>query len=111
MAMNVIICTVPTTYSRLPPIMVEEDHDCDECGSTHELEKCPLCGSWISFNYGMGSYAYCNNEECDWRYETGCGGWIIQDSFTSEKHYKESERYPIHCNVHDCHAWICFNGD
>ena len=54
-----------------PPTLIEKDHDCQECGSTHDLEACPKCGSWISHGYGLmfggfGAYKYCNNDSCDW---------------------------------------------
>jgi len=56
------------------PIMVEENHDCKECGKVHDIEKCPKCGSCIDVGYGlvgggMGSYKACMNEECDWFYK------------------------------------------
>ncbi len=110
---SIIICQEPET-SPHPPILVEKEVYCGECHSLHELEKCPLCGSWISFTYGMGNYAVCDSEMCNWVYDLaiqGCMGWYIQDNFISLEHYKESDKFPIRCEVHDCHAWECFNGD
>jgi hypothetical protein len=54
-----------------PPVLVEKDHDCKECGKTHDLEKCPRCGSWITPGFGLmgggfGPYWFCNNDDCDW---------------------------------------------
>jgi len=106
-----IVCSTPSTYSKVPPIMVEKDKFCEECNSVHDFEKCPLCGSWIGFNYGMGNYAFCENVECDWRYETGCGGNFIEEYFISAQQYLDSDRYPIHCNPHDRDAWECFDDE
>lgn len=55
-----------------PPVLVEEEVYCGECHQLHELEKCPLCGSWIAFGYGImfggiGSYAFCDSDDdCEW---------------------------------------------
>jgi hypothetical protein len=53
------------------PILVEKDADCPDCGSVHDLEKCPKCGAWITHGFGLmgggfGPYKFCNNEQCDW---------------------------------------------
>ena len=57
-----------------PPVLIEKDHDCQECGTVHDMEACPKCGSWISVGFGLtgggfGLYKYCNNEKCDWFYK------------------------------------------
>lgn len=35
-----------------PPLMVDPDRFCDDCGKNHEFEKCPKCGSWIDLGFG-----------------------------------------------------------
>lgn len=110
---SVIMCGPgPTTFSNLPPIIVEEDVYCKDCGTNHEMEKCPLCGSWVDFNIGLGAHhQFCRNSECDWRFMLGCGGNFIEEYFISDEQYRESEFFPIHCNAHNRDAWICFNGE
>lgn len=56
-----------------PPVLVEQDHNCAECGSVHEIEHCPKCGSDIGLGFGLagggfGEYKYCLGEkgDCDW---------------------------------------------
>lgn len=53
------------------PVMVEKDANCAECGSVHDIERCPKCGAFIELGYGLafggiGEYKYCSNEACDW---------------------------------------------
>ena len=53
------------------PVLVAESAHCDECGSEHEIEVCPKCGSFITLGYGLmfggcGVYKFCNNDACDW---------------------------------------------
>ena len=38
-----------------------------------------------------------------------CAGWRIQE-FGSREVYVEyvEDNGPIHCDVHDCDAWLCF---
>lgn len=57
-----------------PPVMVSEAEHCVECHQTHEMEKCPKCGSWIQMQYGMmfggmGLAKWCRNDDCDWFYK------------------------------------------
>ncbi len=61
----------PVTTIGTPPVLVLLDANCIDCGSVHDIEKCPDCGSWIEFGYGLagggcGSYKYCTNESCHW---------------------------------------------
>jgi hypothetical protein len=61
----------------IPPILVEKDRLCEECGSIHDIEKCPLCGSFIHIGYGfmgggLGTYYTCGFDEftgCPWMYK------------------------------------------
>jgi len=77
---EIIVCGVDPDGKELKPgqvtgglaaIMIEESHDCKDCGREHELEKCPKCGSWIFIGYGlayggMGEYKECDSDSCDW---------------------------------------------
>ncbi len=56
------------------PIMVEENANCAECGSVHDIEACPKCGASIELGYGLafggvGAYKYCSSETCDWSWK------------------------------------------
>lgn len=37
-----------------PPVMVEENADCPDCGKVHDIEACPDCGADIIISYGLG---------------------------------------------------------
>lgn len=57
-----------------PPIFVDANHRCEDCGEIHDREKCPRCGSWIGHGFGLagggyGLYKYCLNEACDWMWK------------------------------------------
>lgn len=52
-----------------PPILLERNHNCNECGCIHDLEVCPCCGSWIDIGFGLafgsfGPYKSCTL--CNW---------------------------------------------
>lgn len=56
-----------------PPILVQEDYDCPECGKVHKLEACPDCGSndvfygfGLGFGPGYGPYKAC---DCGWSWK------------------------------------------
>lgn len=56
-----------------PPILVEEDAHCEECGQVHDMEKCPDYGAWIDIGYGLafggcGTYKSCVNS-CGWSWK------------------------------------------
>ena len=112
---SIIICGIskPTTDQK-PPILVEKEVFCGECHQLHELEKCPECGAWIEIWHDPMSYLtnkYCL-KECGWHYSyrEGCMGNFIGEMFISKEQYEASDEYPFHCDVHDCHAWVCFEG-
>lgn len=57
-----------------PPVLVEKDAACGDCGKRHDMEKCPRCGSWIGMGYGLagggvGVYYYCLGDGCDWTFK------------------------------------------
>ncbi len=57
-----------------PPILVERDAACGDCGRRHDMEKCPKCGSWIELSYGLmggglGAVKFCSNEKCNWMFK------------------------------------------
>lgn len=57
-----------------PPILVAENKFCDECGYTHDFEKCPECGAWIDIGFGLayggfGEYKSCQSDKCNWFYK------------------------------------------
>lgn len=57
-----------------PPVLVERDALCPECGGRHDMEKCPDCGSWIGMGFGLafggfGEYKFCTDEKCGWRWK------------------------------------------
>lgn len=72
--MNILVCgagSLPPGEHGTPPIMVEKNADCKDCGRKHDLEKCPKCGSWIEVGWGLmfggfGEYKFCQNDKCDW---------------------------------------------
>lgn len=75
--MNLIVCGVktlaPGEYGT-PAILVDKDKHCDECGHSHDFEKCPECGAWIELGFGLmfggfGEYKYCRNDKCKWTWK------------------------------------------
>lgn len=113
--MSVILCGLPRPQGD-PPVPVEKDHDCEECGNTHDLEQCPKCGSWISFGFGLmaggcGPYMFCNNEECDWvRKDTsGCAGHEVEGLWEGGYRHHIERHGSIWCEAHQCDAWLCFD--
>lgn len=55
------------------PKLLQRDVDCEDCGTRHDVEVCPKCGSFIALGYGLmfggcGEYRFCNedNGPCDW---------------------------------------------
>jgi len=112
---DIIICTIQKPQAnQKPPVLIESEVYCAECHSIHELEKCPECDSWIDVWYDPMSFLTnkaCGSE-CGWSYSEreGCMSWFINDMFTSREHYESSDEYPLHCEVHNCHAWECFAG-
>lgn len=75
--MSLIVCgtpALPPGEHGTPPILVEKNADCSECGQKHDLEKCPKCGSWIEIGFGLmfggfGEYKFCQNDKCTWRWK------------------------------------------
>lgn len=58
----------------VPPILVEKNKDCQECGRVHDIEVCPLCGSFIFLGFGflgggLGEYKICDADTCPWIYK------------------------------------------
>jgi hypothetical protein len=59
----------------VPPILKEKNANCEDCGEVHDIELCPLCGSfiYISFGFvggGFGQYYICDGEkDCPWIYK------------------------------------------
>lgn len=65
-----------TEYGQRPD-PVSRDTDCAECGQRHDIEKCPICGSWIEHGFGLagggfGAYKYCPSDGCGWIWKR-CG--------------------------------------
>jgi hypothetical protein len=63
----------PGTYGT-PPILVEKDAQCPDCSQRHDMEKCPKCGSWIGFGFGLmgggyGPYKFCQADNCNWLWQ------------------------------------------
>ena len=73
--MSLIVCGVPNLppgEHGKPPILVEKDADCSDCGQKHDMEKCPECGSWIELGFGLmfgglGEYKFC--QKCNWHWK------------------------------------------
>jgi len=69
---DIHLCGVAFDTVAYPPaILVEKDADCDECGTVHDIEVCPLCKSYIQLGYGlmfggMGAFSFCLNDDCNW---------------------------------------------
>lgn len=49
-----------------PPVFVEADRFCSDCGRRHDFEKCPRCGAWIEIQYGIGGLRKWCAAECGW---------------------------------------------
>lgn len=52
----------------VPPVFVEADRFCDDCGKIHDFEKCPKCGAWIHIWYGIQGLIHVCQAECGWQY-------------------------------------------
>jgi hypothetical protein len=52
--------------SGTPPIFVEADRLCEDCGKRHNFEKCPKCGAWIHIWYGLGGLKHVCDAGCGW---------------------------------------------
>lgn len=75
MTTRMILCGKTADTIHPPPVMIEKDADCPDCGKVHDIEACPLCGSHLHLGYGimrggLGSYKVCEQEkddpECPW---------------------------------------------
>lgn len=64
-----------------PPVLVEHDHDCQQCGNVHDIEACPNCGADVFHGFGLGigpgfgEYKVC---------EAGCG-WFCKRMFADDE--------------------------
>ena len=66
---HLAIALPPGEYGT-PPVMVEQGHDCHECGSRHDIEACPDCGASIELGFGLlgggfGDWKVCS-KFCGW---------------------------------------------